>query len=424
MGPVPEERDIGNPLFREEAHAFQREKHLGEVLGAQPLSYALLTLFAVAAAISLIVFAAFGAYTRKAHVTGFLAPDKGLIKVYAPENGVVLEKRVTEGQTVHQGDALFVVSTERGSRETLEARGAAITRMKQRRDSLTEELHKQTSVDRLETAELRERLSNLELEHAQVNRELATQEQRVKSAADILARYDELLTKNFVASVAMQAKRGEWLDRLSQLQALQRERIGLVRQIETLKSELATINMRAENRRAVMARNLATIEQELIESETRRTFVITAPGAGVVTTLLAEAGQNVNSTSPLVSILPEGAELEAQLLAPSRAIGFLRVGQRVALRFHAFPYQRFGSHHGHIKQIARNPINPDEASFPVPVKESVYRVTISMEAQSVKAYGQEIPLQAGMLLDADIWIDRLRIIDWLFEPLYGLRGRL
>ena len=43
---------------------------------------------------------------------------------------------------------------------------------------------------------------------------------------------------------------------------------------------------------------------------------------------------------------------------------------------------------------------------------------------AVTAYGTELPLQAGMVLDADIALDQRRIFEWVFDPLYSITGRL
>lgn len=113
-------------LFRQEAHEFQRQRSLGEVVVVRPLSFRLLTAIAISIAIAVIGFAFWGEYTRKTHVQGYLAPSMGLIKVYPPETGTLIEKHVTEGQPVKRGDTLFVLSTERSSRLTPEAQAAAI----------------------------------------------------------------------------------------------------------------------------------------------------------------------------------------------------------------------------------------------------------------------------------------------------------
>jgi len=54
----------------------------------------------------------------------------------------------------------------------------------------------------------------------------------------------------------------------------------------------------------------------------------------------------------------------------------------------------------------------------------VYRVLVSLESQSVLAYGERETLRPGMLVDADILGERRRIIEWVFEPLYAIEGRL
>ena len=67
---------------------------------------------------------------------------------------------------------------------------------------------------------------------------------------------------------------------------------------------------------------------------------------------------------------------------------------------------------------------PNEADVPIPMTEPAYRVTVVLESQVVKAYGQDLPLQAGMIVDADIWLDRRRLYEWVLDPLYSVLGRV
>src|SRR2546426_11673115 len=73
---------------------------------------------------------------------------------------------------------------------------------------------------------------------------------------------------------------------------------------------------------------------------------VVALQSGTVTTVLAEVGQTVTPAQPIVSILPRGAALEASLYVPSRAVGFVEVGQQVLMRYQAYPYQKFGQYPG------------------------------------------------------------------------------
>jgi membrane fusion protein len=56
-------------------------------------------------------------------------------------------------------------------------------------------------------------------------------------------------------------------------------------------------------------------------------------------------------------------------------------------------------------------------------REPVYRIKVALEGQAIRAYGQLEPLQPGMQVEADILLDRRRLIEWIFEPLLSLAGR-
>ena len=102
----------------------------------------------------------------------------------------------------------------------------------------------------------------------------------------------------------------------------------------------------------------------------------------------------------------------------------MAAGQTVALRYQAFPYQRFGSYSGRVAEISRTLILPNETTLPSPLTQSAYRVTVTLDLQWVRAYGQNLPLQSGMLLDASIWLDRRKLYQWLLDPLYSVVGRV
>lgn len=53
-----------------------------------------------------------------------------------------------------------------------------------------------------------------------------------------------------------------------------------------------------------------------------------------------------------------------------------------------------------------------------------YRVTATLDAQAVTAYGKPQSLQAGMALQASIFQERRRLYEWVLEPLYSLSGSL
>lgn len=411
-------------LFRQEALDSHRDRQLGDVLLARPVALILLTAVSVLVAAGIALFGTFAEYTRKAHVSGYLVPTHGLFKVHAPQAGTLVERRVDEGRRVARGEALYVLSTERSSLEAPEAQAAAIRQLRERRSSLAHEIERQAALAHLTQQELLQRGRDIEAELEQLRAAVATQNERLASSRNTLERYQALERQQFVSEVHLVQQRDQVLEQQARLQALERSRTALQRDRASIDAALAALGPKAATERAAVERQISSLDQELTEYESRRTMVITAPADGVVTTILAEPGQSVTAAAPLLSIIPEGAALQAQLLVPSRAAGFLASGQPVALRYQAFPFQRFGSSRGVIKEISRTLIAPGETALPVALNEPAYRVTVALDQQSVRAYAKDFPLQAGMLLDADIALDRRRLVDWLFEPLIAVAGRV
>ena len=77
-----------------------------------------------------------------------------------------------------------------------------------------------------------------------------------------------------------------------------------------------------------------------------------------------------------------------------------------------------------VADISRTVWSPGEKIGPMTVREAAYRVVIKLDKQSVGAPGQELMLRVGMLVNADILLEKRTLLEWVFEPLMQLRGRL
>jgi membrane fusion protein len=198
----------------------------------------------------------------------------------------------------------------------------------------------------------------------------------------------------------------------------------------TLEDALRALPYKRQTQLAEVERNIAAAEQELAEAEARREIVITAPQDGTVTDIQAEPGSAAQLNVPLMTIVPSGTVLQAQLFAPSRAIGFARSGQRVLLRYQAFPYQKYGSYAGTVVSVSRSAMSPADLTQQLAgltslhgANEPLYRMTVALDRQTVTAYGQALPLQPGMELEADVIVEKRTLIEWVFDPLFTITGK-
>lgn len=413
-------------LFRAEAIEARRRQWLGEVRLLRPLSLSLMVAVLLASALAAGAWLVMGQYTRKAHVSGVLVPDRGWVRLVAPEGATVLERRVSEGQSVRAGDVLFVLSLDRQTQA-----GAAQLRVQrsldQRQSSLADSVRGQQRLADEQDAALRQRQRALAGESAQIDAEFALQQQRLVLAQQALDRLEALRADNFVSSAQVQAKHEEVLGLQAQLKNLDRQRAALLREAAALEGQRRELPLQTRNRAAELEREAAALAREAADSDAVREIVIRAPTDGTVGAVSAERGQTTPKDTALASLLPADAQLQAHLYAPSSALGFLRPEQPVHLRVAAFPFQKFGHQLGRVQQVARTPLQAGElAALPLAARpgEPMYRITVALERQDVLAYGERQALAAGMQLEADVLLDRRRLIEWLFAPVLGLAGRV
>lgn len=413
-------------LFRPAALAAKQTNWLGEIVLIRPLSFSFLTALAAVLAAVVVLFLCWGTYTKRSTVTGQLVPDAGLVKVYAQQPGVVLEKRVQEGQRVQRGEVLYVLSSERQGNQG-EVQASISRQVQSRQHSLQDELGKTRLLQQEEREALTHKIDGLQAEAAKLDGQIDGQRSRVKLAEETLARYQGLLAQDFIAREQVQQRQEELLDQRARLQGLERERIAVGRELAAQRNELSGLALKHQNQLAAIERSIAGTSQELAESEAKRSLLVTAPEGGMVTAGVVEAGQTVEPGKPLISVVPLGARMQAHLYAPSRAVGFVKPGDAVLLRYQAYPYQKFGHARGRVLQVARTALPSQELAAMSTNQqggEPVYRITVELAQQVIHAYGRPQPLQAGMLLEADVLQDTRRLYEWVLEPLYSLTGKL
>lgn len=411
-------------LFRQEAIDAQREKFFGETTNLRPLSFWALTLLALGCAALMIWVAVWGEYTRRERVEGFLALDVGAARVTFPDAGRVAELNVKEGQEVIAGMPLAKVSFERASGSNTSTSDVVAGELTQRRALLAREQAQGQALAAQQVTQLRKKITDMGSEIAQVDREIKLQNDRLASSREQAKRFADLAREKFVSDIVARQKQDEVTDQEIRVQTLTRQRLTLERDLATARLEEPAISLRARSQSDQVSRQISELQQSQATEDSRRESVIRAPITGTVTNIAVSAGQSVGVDALLVTVLPKGSVLHAELLVPSRAIGFVTKGKEVVLRYEAFPFERFGQYRGVIDDVSQTVWSAGEKIGSTVAKEPVYRVNVKLDKQAVAALGQEIPLRSGMLVNADILLEKRSLLEWIFEPILQLRGRI
>lgn len=425
-------------LFRVEALKSKQISPLGKVVLIQPISFYLLTVCAVLSAVTILIFSYFIEYSKRIQVAGILLPQKGLIKIQSPRPGIVIERRVREGQHVSAGDVLYVLSGEimssdpkkPGEKKAIST--AILDALSAQHDSMKKERAKLPETYGLQYGHLLRRKSNLDLELQKVDQEIALQIKRIDSAALQQQRYLKLEAQGYLSPLASQQKNDDVLDQQSRLENIRRGRLSLIREIADAGNELTLLASKSTRERAEYDRKIFELDQTSAAAQSASRILITAPQSGTVAAVLVESGQMINNQT-MLTVLPENSELEAQLFVPGTAVGFVKIGDKLSLRIAAYPYLKFGKIEGRVMEVSQTSISPQEMPGQLnPMKrsaldsngEAMFRVKVAMNKQTFSINGTPRPMLSGMEFDTEIVQERRSLLGWILEPLYRFKESL
>jgi membrane fusion protein len=420
------DRSLARPgeytLFRQTVIDFQnQQRQYGQITLLQPPSTKILTWIMTASVGVIILFVCFAQYTRKETVSGYLTPASGTARVFAPRPGVIREVHVTEGQQVEQGMALLTVNNPSITADGEDVDVVVMTSLIFQKRKFYEQIAAQERLAASERGRLVEVIQGLEAETSYLREQITTQSERILLAKESVDSAVKLKSKGNMTEVEYRTRQQELLQQVQELISLKRNLASRGNDLVEARYALEQLPSVMQEKVQLTRNELSEVEQRIAEIDGRRAYVIRASRSGRVSTLQARVGQTVNSEHLQLEIMPADSALQADLFVPTRAIGFVRVNQKVRILYDAFPYQRFGVYGGQITKVSQAILTKSDMSGPVTLQEPAYKVTVALDRSDVDAYGQKVPLQADMILRADILLDKQSLLTWLLDPLLSVR---
>lgn len=411
-------------LFRPEAVKQQGVKLDGDVIIAQPVKTTVLVVGLVLSVILALIFLSQSSFNRKETVNGYLKPDLGVARIAPQRNGTIVTLFVEDGQVVEAGQKLALISSDEYLVQGNNLSSQLLDALEQQHRNLEFRLAEYETSYRQQKTALEGRLLNLKSQLSEIQSQQLVMAERFKLNEQKLKDYQHLRELGHISATELNNLRELVLSMKQQQKDLQINYQAQQGQLIQLQAQYQALPNEYEQQKVQISTELAKLSQQKTEMTARSEVLLTAPVAGRVTNLVAELGSMALAGKPLLTIVPENSTLYAVLLVPTRAFGFIQPGQETRMRYEAFPYQRFGLYKGEIVQYSKSVLLPNEVNMPIPVNEPVYQVHVKLDSQAVKAYGSEVQLQSGMLLSADIVLEQRSLLNWLFEPILSLRGRL
>ncbi|MGJ8526065.1 Colicin V secretion protein CvaA [Halomonadaceae bacterium LMG 33818] len=415
-------------MFRQAAIENRKRRWQGRAIMLPGLSPWLIGISCSLFMLILVIFIVFGSYTRRADVSGEVTTWPRATNIVSGVQGVIDKQYVQQGQNVQAGDPVFSIDVSKSTT-------AGNVSVSERRDIEDQISRINDIITHLKNSKAAT-LASLTAQKEQYQAALKKSTQIVKNAEQGIAimrnnmnDYRAYLKRGLITKYELINQEATYYDQQNQLQTLTAQNQQNQLQITSLESEIQTQSADFDNRIYQMEIQRFDLNRNLTNTDLNGEVVIRALSDGKIDSLNVSPGQMVNSGDSLFQILPQHVDHYYLVLwVPNEQIPYIHTGDRVNLRYEAFPYQRFGQFGSTVSYISRAPASTQEmASYPgAPTPQQAastpyYRVLIRPDHDSVFYNGQAMPLENGMKASATLFLEKRRIYQWMLSPFYDMK---
>jgi HlyD family secretion protein len=398
----------------------------------------------VALLAALILWAAFGRLDIVAVADGKLVPSTYLKIVQPAEQGIVKEILVKEGEKVEAGRVLIRMDSaltgadvkaiqadydnKRLALRRIDAQLAGRPLLRERGEP--PELHAQVAAQH--AANVRAYEHALAQEQALLEKarhDLAAAQATKAKLEQVLPHYVEQekafekLTKDgFAGRILYTDKQRERIEKEQDLrtqEATIRSAQALIAQSEQKSGQItADYRRQLQTERVEVAAQLERATQELAKLAHRHELLeLRAPQAGIVKDLATHTAGTVAAPGTiLMTLVPEGDKLVAEVWLSNQDVGFVRSGQEAKLKLASFQFQKYGLVPGRVVHI-----NADASEAPAARERGAnplaFRTLVELGSQELLADGRRYALQPGMQVAGEIHLGTRTILEYLLSPL-------
>ncbi|HEY0488660.1 MAG TPA: HlyD family type I secretion periplasmic adaptor subunit [Telluria sp.] len=238
------------------------------------------------------------------------------------------------------------------------------------------------------------------------------------------AAYEKLMREGYAGKLMLTDKRRERIEKEQDLRAQEAIMASAQDSINQEQQKIAQITAeyrrQLQTERVEIAAELEQKRQALNKQEHRNTYLeLKAPQDGVVKDLATHTIGTVTSPGTiLMTLVPKGESLRAEVWVENDDIGFVHPHQEVKVKVAAYTFQRYGMLHGAVAQVGADASDPGTGEGAAAGKPptSTYKTLIQLNRQMLQADGHTYRLSPGMQVSAEIHLGTRSVLEYLLSP--------
>ncbi|PJK13644.1 hypothetical protein CO614_00705 [Lysobacteraceae bacterium NML120232] len=413
-------------IFREEYVKEKARSNLGRVKIFMPLSTWVISYSAILFVILIALISIFGKYTRTVKVRGAIVPSLGLTAISAESGGQVQKILVSEGDYINAGEPLVSFSRNLFLSESGNQQSAVLEELNSKKYILISQLELNKDGYNKQRTSVIEAINSSTLQIDVIKKQRVVVNDELENKIIRMEEIRPLIEKSYISKIEADQYASSIASAKVQLLQLEQQEIALAAKVGDYKTRLSELDSSFNAAENDINIRISDINQQIINVEATQSWVLHAPVSGVVSALLVDTSQSVKVGDHILSIFSKDDKLKGYAIIPNSSSGLISQGQKVIIRYNAYPHQKFGNYFGVINKITRSTIsdrhivNSDlEGSSGDPFKAEI-------EIDQVPISDGEIyyNLKPGMTFDAEIIVDRRNIVDWLLDPVRGIKNKI
>ncbi|WP_176209167.1 HlyD family secretion protein [Salmonella enterica] len=415
-------------MFRQEALDNRKMKWRGRAILLPGMPLWLTMLGSIAFITAFLTFVIAGTYSRRVNVSGEVTTWPRAVNIYSGVQGFIVRQFVQEGQSIKKGDPIYQIDVSKSTR-------SGVVTDNQRRDIENQLVRVDNIISRLAESK-KITLNTLEKQRLQYSDAFRLSSDIIRQAAEgikimknNMENYRNYQSKGLITQDQLTNQVALYYQQQNNLLSLSGQNEQNALQITSLESQIQTQAADFDNRIYQMELQRYELQKELVDTDVGGEIIIRALSDGKVDSLSVTVGQMVNAGDSLLQVIPENIENYYLILwVPNDAVPYISTGDKVNIRYEAFPAEKFGQFSATVKTISRTPASTQEMltykgapQNTLGISVPWYKVIVKPEKQIISYDGKSLPLENGMKAESTLFLEKRRIFQWMLSPFYDMK---
>lgn len=422
----------GRSIFRKEVLENQKIQWLGKALLVSGYPSWLIGVLSALFFFILLSGIIFGQYTRRIEVDGEIISRQQAITLFSPQQGLITRAFTQAGERVKKNDPIYEIDVSRTtSNGKVSQRGAEAIHQQ---IFLTRQIMEKIAQNKQATLHsLSQQLTQYRVAYEESNKLVSSARRGLQDMQNSMGNYDNYLQRGLINKEQFNNQRYLFYQQQSSWQSLNTQLIQQSLQIINIETEMATKSADFDNQSAEYALKRSELQRQLAEVNASGTLIITAPEEGSVENMVYTVGQMVSPGDSLAQMMPGGQpDFQLVLWLPDSSVPYITAGDKVNLRYEAYPFEKFGQFPGHIQSVSQIPASIKELSMyssiapvnPGAPGQAYYKTLVALDSGSFTHPDKRLSWSNGMKAKTTLFLEKRPLYQWMLSPYYDIRRSL